>query len=216
MWEVRFVLGMGGDRSIGEANLRKGRQPLQWLAHLAPVRGFAPSMAGGPCRPRSSSKIIAPNRGSWDFLKRTPEAYTNLTCGRFVLCWWIEVGIEALAEPIFVRAQPFNGWRASRSPRTGSCRPCSASKSIASNREAGVWRTNSGSVNEPLMWEVRFLLGMGGDRSIGGANLRKGAPFQWLARLAFALHRFVSPLFRIQKYCVKSGSWGLGNELRKC
>ena len=26
------------------------------------VRGFAPSMVGGPCRPRSSSKIIAPNR----------------------------------------------------------------------------------------------------------------------------------------------------------
>ena len=30
MLEVRFLLEWGGDRSIGEANLRKGRQPLQW------------------------------------------------------------------------------------------------------------------------------------------------------------------------------------------
>ena len=28
----------GGDRSIGEANLRKGRQPLQWKRHCRPLQ----------------------------------------------------------------------------------------------------------------------------------------------------------------------------------
>ena len=55
-----------GDRSIGKANLRKGAA-LQWLAHLAPVRGAspfngsgsaAPFYGSGPAaRPRSSSKM---------------------------------------------------------------------------------------------------------------------------------------------------------------
>ena len=31
-----FCWEWGGDRSIGGANLRKGRQPLQWPAHPAP------------------------------------------------------------------------------------------------------------------------------------------------------------------------------------
>ena len=54
-------------------------------------------------------------------------------------------------------------------------------KSLRQIGEALVFRTNSGSVYEPLMWEVRFLFGglRGGDRSIGGANLRKGAALQW-------------------------------------
>ena len=43
---------------------------------VSPFHGSAPRT--GPCRPRSSSKSIAPNRGRWDFLKRTPEALTNL------------------------------------------------------------------------------------------------------------------------------------------
>ena len=47
----------GGDRSIGEANLRKGAA-LQWLAHLAPVRGAALSMAGGPAAPFNGSGIV--------------------------------------------------------------------------------------------------------------------------------------------------------------
>ena len=60
-----------------------------------------------------SSKIIAPNRGSWGFLKRTPEVLTNLSCGRFVFYWGIEEGIEVLAKPIFVRGvSPFYGWHA--------------------------------------------------------------------------------------------------------
>ena len=59
----------------------------------------------------------------------------------------------------------------------------------AKSGKLGFFETNSGSVNEPLMWEVRFLLGMGGDRSIGEANLRKGRqPLLWPARLAPGWH----------------------------
>ena len=55
--EVRFWGEQEGDRSIGEANLRKGAA-LQWLAHLAPVRGVSPFNGSGPAaRPRSSSKM---------------------------------------------------------------------------------------------------------------------------------------------------------------
>ena len=103
-----FFVGNGeGDRSIGGTNLRKGHSPFNGWRTLRPPRI-------GPCRPRPASKIIAPNRGSWGFLERTPEACTNLSYGRFVLCWKRREGIEVLAKPIFVRAQPFNGWRASR------------------------------------------------------------------------------------------------------
>ena len=65
-----------------------------------------------PPNTRSSSKIIAQIGKLGVGGKRTPEVLTNLSCGRFVLCWWIGVGIEALAKPIFVRGvSPFNGWR---------------------------------------------------------------------------------------------------------
>ena len=64
-------------------------------------------------RPVFSSKIIAPNRGSWGLGERTPEVLTNLSCGRFVFYWGIEEGIEVLAKPIFVRGvSPFYGWHA--------------------------------------------------------------------------------------------------------
>ena len=59
-----------------------------------------------------------------------------------------------------------------------ACTPILAPKALRQIRYPWFFGTNSGSVNEPLMWEVRFLLGMGGDRSIGEANLRKGlCPF---------------------------------------
>ena len=81
-----FCWEWGGDRRIGEANLRKG---------------LAPSMAGAPCarkgvalqwkrhcRPCPASKIIAPNRGSRGLgNERTPEVLMNLSHGRFVFCW---------------------------------------------------------------------------------------------------------------------------------
>ena len=44
----------GGDRSIGEANLRKGAA-LQWLAHLAPVRGVSPFNGSGTAAPFDGS-----------------------------------------------------------------------------------------------------------------------------------------------------------------
>lgn len=40
---------------------------------------------------------------------------TNLSCGRFVFYWGIEEGIEVLAKPIFVRAQPFL-WKCASHP----------------------------------------------------------------------------------------------------
>ena len=102
------------------------------------VRGFAPSMAGGPCRPRSSSKIIAPNRGILglgDELRKCVQTFH----GRFVSCGNGE-GIEVLAEPIFVRGLPLL-WKR-------HCRPCawlahlasSSFKIIAPNRGALVFR----------------------------------------------------------------------------
>ena len=48
------------------------------------VRGFAPSMVGGPCRPRSSSKIIAPNRVALVF-RNTPNLHVVRTAGGWSL-----------------------------------------------------------------------------------------------------------------------------------
>ena len=63
----------------------------------------------------------------------------------------------------------------------GPCRPRSSSKIIAPNRIPLVFRTNSGSVNEPLMGGSFFCGERGGDRSIGEANLRKGRqPLLWM------------------------------------
>ena len=102
----------------------KRREGIEVLAKPIFVRGVAPSMAGAPCARKGLSpfngwRSVPPSpriqnhyakSGSWGFLERTPEAYTNLSCWRFVFCWNGE-GIEVLAKPIFVRAQPFNGWR---------------------------------------------------------------------------------------------------------
>ena len=74
-------------------------------------------------------------------------------------------------------AAPFNG-------SGTAARPRSSSKSIAPNRESLVFRMNSGSTDEPLMRGSFFCGERGGDRSIGEANLRKGAALQWLAHLA--------------------------------
>ena len=81
---------------------------------------------------------------------------------------------------------PFNG-SGTAAPFNGSgtaARPRSSSKSIAPNRESLVFGTNSGSADEPLMRGSFFCGERGGDRSIGEANLRKGAALQWLAHLA--------------------------------
>ena len=134
--------------------------PLPWLAARAALA----------LHPKSLRQI-----GSLGFSERTPEACTNLSCGRFVFFVGNGEGIETLAKPIFVRAQPFNGWHA----------PCLAGAPRAlfiQNHcaKSGNWgfseRTLEACTN--LSWEVRFLRERGGDRSIGGANLRKGqCPF---------------------------------------
>ena len=92
------------------------------------VRGFAPSMVGGPCRPRSSSKIIAPNRVALVFRNELWKRVRTFH-GRFVYCGNGE-GIEALAKPIFVRAQPFNG-SGTAVPFNGWHAPCLAGMSHA-------------------------------------------------------------------------------------
>ena len=50
------------------------------MSNTPRVLGGFPILA---LHPKSLRQI----EGSWDFLKRTPEAYTNLSCGRFVFCW---------------------------------------------------------------------------------------------------------------------------------
>ena len=69
-------------------------------------------------------------------------------------------------------ASPFNG-------SGTAARPRSSSKIIAPNRVPLVFGTNSGSINEPPIRCSFFCGERGGDRSIGEANLRKGAALQW-------------------------------------
>ena len=65
----------------------------------------------------------------------------------------MERGIEVLAKPIFVRAQPFNG-SGTAAPFHG-WRPVPPSLFIQNNYaktgKLGFFETNSGSVNEPLL-----------------------------------------------------------------
>ena len=58
MGDSFFCGERGGDRSIGEANLRKGAA-LQWLAHLAPVRGVSPFYGSGTAAPFNGSGTAA-------------------------------------------------------------------------------------------------------------------------------------------------------------
>ncbi len=109
----RFVLcrERGGDRSIGKANLRKGLAPSMagtlraWPARLAP----------------SSSKIIAPNRGNWGFRNELRKRVrTSHVGGSF--CVGSGMGIEVLAEPIFVRGLPLL-WKRHCRPRARASHP---------------------------------------------------------------------------------------------
>ena len=117
---------------------------IEVLAKPIFVRGIAPSMAGGPCRPRSSSKIIAPNREPLVFR-------TNLE----------KVGIALLRSNGRKGLCPFNGRRTLRPPRIQN--HCAKSGSLGFSE-----RTPEACTN--LSWEVRLLRERGGDRSIGKAN----------------------------------------------
>ena len=159
----------GGDRSIGEANLRKGLAPSMagtpraWLAHIA----------------LSSSKIIAPNRGTGVFRNELRKRVRTFH-GRFVSCGNGEgdrsIGKANLRKGAALQwlARPVPGWR--------TLRPLYP-KSLRQIGELGFSeRTPEACTN--LSWEVRLLRERGGDRSIGVANLRKGRqPLLWLAYL---------------------------------
>ena len=60
------------------------------------------------------------------------------------------------------------------STRRFACAPFLAPKSLRQIGYPWFFRTNSESANEPLMGGSFFCGERGGDRSIGGANLRKG------------------------------------------
>ena len=82
-------------------------------------------------------------------------------------------GIEALAKPIFVRAQPFNGWR----PVPPSL---FIQKHYAKSGTFGFRNELRKCVRTYHVGGSFFCGERGGDRSIGEANLRKGRqPLQW-------------------------------------
>ena len=144
---------------------------------------------------RPASKIITPNRGTGVFRNELRKCVRTFH-GRFVYCGNGE-GIEALAKPIFVRAQPFNG-SGTAVPFNGWHAPCLGGVPCALFIQNHCAKSGSLGFSERtpevctnLSWEVRLLRERGGDRSIGKANLRKGAalqwkrhcrPLQWLAR----------------------------------
>ena len=184
---------------------------------------------------RSSSKIITPNRGSWGFSERTLEVLTNLSCWRFVFYSITDNGIDSLLSPL--RGTPtaylnaplacFLAYVKYASTLCFACAPFLAPKSLRQIGNPWFLKRTLEVYTNLSCW--RFVFCWNGEgrgievlakpifvRGVSPFNGSAFRTFQWLARLAFALHRFVSPLFRIQKYCVKSGSWGLGNELRKC
>ena len=84
---------------------------IEVLAKPIFVRGLPLQWKRAPHRPVPPSLFIqnhCAKSGPFGFSERTPEACTNLSCRRFVLCWGNGEGIEVLAKPIFVREQPFN------------------------------------------------------------------------------------------------------------
>ena len=101
-----------GDRSIGEANLRKGRQPLQWKRHrrplqwkrpAAPFNGSAlppPSMEAAPPSPSMDATLPspAPVNGANAPIR---AARSSIVGGSFFV--GILKRIKALAKPILAR-----------------------------------------------------------------------------------------------------------------
>ena len=132
----------------------------------------------GPCCPRPASKSIAPNRRSWDFLKRTPEACTNLSCWRFVFCWNGE-GIEALAKPIFVRGVAPSMEAALPSPSMAGA-PCAFVGNGEGIEELAKPIFVRGYPPSMVGAPCAFVGNGRGDRRICVANLRKRRqPLQW-------------------------------------
>ena len=96
-----------GDRSIGGANLRKGRQPFNGR--------HASCLAGAPCALFIQNHCVKSGKLGFGGNELRKCIRTSLMGSSF--CIGNGVGIEALAEPIFVRGvSPFYGWRTLRPP----------------------------------------------------------------------------------------------------
>ena len=112
----RFVLcwERGGDRSIGEANLRKGRQPLQWKRHCRPLQWLACLMPGRRALLPLHPKSLRQTGEAGVFRNELRKRVRNLSCRRFVLCseWG---GDRSIGEANLRKGLcPFNG----SAPRT--------------------------------------------------------------------------------------------------
>ncbi len=110
---------------------------------------------------------------------------------------------------------PFNG-SGPAAPFNGSgtaARPRSSSKSITPNRGTGVFRNELRKCVRTSHGRFVFCEERGGDRSIGGANLRKGAalqrkrprrPLQWPARPVPG-RRTLHPTRQTGRFCAMQG-----------
>ena len=135
-----------------------------------------PSMAGAP-RALFIQNHCAKS-GELGFSERTPEACTNLSCGRFVLCW--ERNGDRSIGGANLRKGLAPSMEAALPPPCLAGAPCAL---FIQNHcaKSGNWgfseRTPEACTNLTCGRFV-FCWEWGGDRSIGGANLRKGqCPF---------------------------------------
>ena len=77
------------------------------------VRGLAPSMAGGPCRPRPASKIIAPNRVALVFFNELRKCVRTSHVGGSFFVGNGEEDRSIGGTNLRKGHSPFNGWHAS-------------------------------------------------------------------------------------------------------
>ena len=109
---------------------------LAWLR-------YAQSALFSPLRGKMLTHFILPE--SLGFSERTPEVCTNLSYRGFVLCWeriTVDFRVRQYASTLYF-----------------ACAPFLAPKALRRIGNSWLFGTNSGSANEPLLWEVRFVLG---------------------------------------------------------
>ena len=132
------------------------------------VRGVSPFNGSAPrTRPRSSSKIIRQIGSPWFFGTNSGSVYEPFMGGLFIA--GTRRGIEVLAEPIFVRGIAPSMAGTPRAPFIQNHSP---------NREPLVFRNELRKRVRTFPGRFVYCGNGEGDRSIGGANLRKGhSPF---------------------------------------
>ena len=190
LWEVRFLLGMErGIKALAKPIFVRA-QPFN-SRHASCLAGASCAFIGNgkgiealakPIFVRaqpfngSGTAALAPHPKSLRqigeagvFSERTLEVLTNLSCWRFVFYSITDNGIDSLLSPL--RGTPtvylnaplacFLAYVEYASPRRFAYAPFLAPKSLRQIGNPWFFRTNSGSVYEPLLWEVRFLLGGG-------------------------------------------------------